>query len=77
MHLVLLLQPDPPSFDKLVRNVDAGLFRSIYSNPDHVIRHYFTDKNLQVKICVLGSTVLLSLLKTPGTLFLGPFMESC
>src|SRR6218665_1454185 len=33
-----------PSFDELARNADAGLFRSICSNSDHVLRHYFTDK---------------------------------
>ena len=33
-----------PSFDELARNADAGMFRSICSNPDHVPRHYFTDK---------------------------------
>src|SRR6218665_1650862 len=38
------LPPDFPSFDQLARNADAGLFRSICSNPDHVPRHYFTDK---------------------------------
>src|SRR6218665_3257333 len=39
------LPPDFPSFDELARNADAGLFRSICSNPDHVLRHYFTDKS--------------------------------
>src|SRR6218665_2660409 len=38
------LPPDFPSFDELARNADAGLFQSICSNPDHVLRHYFTDK---------------------------------
>src|SRR6218665_2395148 len=35
---------DFPSFDELARNADAGLFRSICSNPDHVLRHCFIDK---------------------------------
>src|SRR6218665_3993991 len=29
----------------IAKNTDAGLFRSICSNPDHVLRHYFTDKS--------------------------------
>src|SRR6218665_3884394 len=38
------LPPDCPSFDELARNADASLFRSICSNPDHLLRHYFTYK---------------------------------
>src|SRR6218665_3807144 len=34
-------------------------------------------KDLQVTICARGPIVLPYLLKTPGTLFLGPFMVPC
>jgi len=36
------LPTDFPTFDELARQADAGLFRAICSNPDHVLRHYFT-----------------------------------
>jgi len=39
------LPVDFPSFEELARLADEGLFRSISSNPDHVLRHYFKDKN--------------------------------
>lgn len=32
------------TFDGLARVAGAGLFRSICSNPDHVLRHYFNGK---------------------------------
>src|SRR6218665_2822733 len=72
------LPPDFPSFDELARNADAGLFRSICSNPDHVLRHYFTDKrHTGHTLPPRAHSFALYLLKTPGTLFLGPFMEPC
>src|SRR6218665_3267711 len=72
------LPSDFPSFDELARNADAGLFRSICSNPDHVLRHYFTDKRPtghNLRPLVAHSFALPS--KDPGTLFLGPYMEPC
>src|SRR6218665_854360 len=38
------LPTDFPTFDELARQADAGLFRAICSNPDHVLRHYFTPE---------------------------------
>src|SRR6218665_1834222 len=38
------LPEDFPSYVELARSSDAGLFKSISSNPDHVLRHYLTDK---------------------------------
>src|SRR6218665_888159 len=38
------LPTDFPTFEELARQADAGLFRAICSNPDHVLRHYFTPK---------------------------------
>src|SRR6218665_2182727 len=39
------LPVDFPSFEELARLADDDLFRSISSNPDHVLSHYFKDKN--------------------------------
>src|SRR6218665_3155692 len=39
------LPVDFPSFAELARLADDSLFRSISSNPDYVLRHYFKDKN--------------------------------
>jgi len=38
------LPTDFPTFEELARQADTGLFRAICSNPDHVLRHYFTPK---------------------------------
>src|SRR6218665_2233329 len=38
------LPTDFPTFEELARQADAGLFRAICSNLDHVLRHYFTPK---------------------------------
>src|SRR6218665_1778495 len=35
---------DSPSFEALARDADLGLFRSISSNPCHVLRHYFRER---------------------------------
>src|SRR6218665_573257 len=35
---------DSPSFEELARDADLGLFRSISSNPCHVLRHYFRER---------------------------------
>src|SRR6218665_1147885 len=35
------LPADSPSFEELARAANLGLFRSISSNPCHVLRHYF------------------------------------
>src|SRR6218665_241743 len=35
------LSPNSPTFDELARNSYTGLLRSIFSNPDHVLRHLF------------------------------------
>jgi len=37
------LPADSPSFKELDRDADLGLFRSISSNPCHVLRHYFRE----------------------------------
>src|SRR6218665_1978744 len=37
------LHADSPSFEELARNADLGLFRSISSNPCHVLGHYFRE----------------------------------
>src|SRR6218665_1066119 len=46
------LPTDFLTFEELARQADAGLFRAICSNPDHVLRHYFTLKNHTAIICV-------------------------
>src|SRR6218665_1096463 len=71
------LPPDFPSFDELARNADAGLLRSICSNPNHVLRHYFTDKRPTGDNLRPRAHSLPYLLKTPEPLFLGPFMQPC
>src|SRR6218665_2556377 len=38
------LPADSPSFEELARDADLGLFRSISSNPCHVLRHYFHER---------------------------------
>ena len=38
------LPVDSPSFEKLAQDADLGLFRSISSNPCHVHRHYFRER---------------------------------
>src|SRR6218665_1201162 len=38
------LPTDFPTFEELAPQADAGLFRAICSNPDHVLQHYFTPK---------------------------------
>jgi len=38
------LLADSPSFEELAVDANLGLFRSISSNPCHVIRHYFHEK---------------------------------
>jgi len=43
LKLARFLPPGSP-IDELARNADAGLFLSISSNPDHVLRHYFNVK---------------------------------
>src|SRR6218665_2416960 len=39
------LPADSPSFEELARDADLGLFKSISSNPCHVIRHYFRERD--------------------------------
>ena len=38
------LPADSPSFEELARDADLGLFRSISSDPCHVLRHYFHER---------------------------------
>src|SRR6218665_185170 len=38
------LPADSPSFEELARDAEVGLFRSISSNPCHVLRHYFRER---------------------------------
>ena len=38
------LPADSPSFEELALDADLGLFSSISSNPCHVLRHYFHER---------------------------------
>ena len=38
------LPENSSSFEELARDADLGLFRSISSNPFHVLRHYFPER---------------------------------
>jgi len=67
----LQLERQLPSFDELARNADAGLFRSICSNLDHVTDKRPTGHNLHLRAhgFALPSKDLWN--------FLRPFMEPC
>jgi len=70
---------DFPSFEELARLTDDGLFRSISSNPDHALRHYFKDKNPTGRNLRPVVITLLFLEKTLVILILYPvyFMQFC
>ena len=64
-------------FEELARQTDTGLFRAICSNPDHVLRHYFTPKNHPAIICVHVLTFSIFHPRTLGTLSHALFTEHC
>src|SRR6218665_2466422 len=71
------LPTDFPTFEELARQADAGLFRVICSNPDHVLRHYFTLKNHPAIICVRMLTFSIFHPRTLRTLSHALFTEHC
>src|SRR6218665_2430772 len=72
-----LLPTDFPTFEELAPQADTGLFRAICSNPDHVLRHYFTPKNHPAIICVRVLTFSIFHPRTLGTLSHALFTEHC
>src|SRR6218665_3184463 len=43
------LHADSPSFEELAPEADLGRFRSINSNPCHVLRHYYREREHTVR----------------------------
>src|SRR6218665_2597384 len=69
------LPVDFPSFEELARLADDGLFRSISCNPNHVLRHYFKDKNPTGHNLRPVVITLLFLVRTLAILYPGFFMQ--